>query len=154
RASNTLQHLGQEITQQGNARDSQPNLPSNADHPVPVEIRQPEWQLWDRYRSIMTSILEPLSTAAIMLVFLVFIMLQREDLRDRIMRVIGPRNVQQSTAAMDDAGSRLSRYFLTQTLVNTVFGCAVGGGLALIGVPNAVLFGAVAGLMRFVPFVG
>jgi predicted PurR-regulated permease PerM len=154
RASETLQHLGREITQEGKPQQGQPSLSPNAERPVPVEIRQPQWQLWDRYRSIMESILEPLSTAAIMLVFLVFIMLQREDLRDRIIRLTGPRNVQQSTAAMDDAGSRLSRYFLTQTFVNSVFGCFIGAGLALIGVPNAVLFGAVAGLMRFVPFIG
>ena len=81
-------------------------------------------------------------------------MLQREDLRDRIIRLAGPRSLQQSTAAMDDAGSRLSRYFLTQTLVNSVFGCVIGTGLALIGIPNAILFGAVAAIMRFVPFVG
>jgi predicted PurR-regulated permease PerM len=154
RASETLQHLGQELTQEGPAQRSENGLPSNAERPVPVQIRQPQWQLWDRYRSIIESILQPLSTAAIVLVYLVFIMLQREDLRDRIIRLMGPRNVQQTTAAMDDAGSRLSRYFLTQTLVNSVFGCFIGAGLALIGVPNAVLFGAVAGLMRFVPFIG
>jgi predicted PurR-regulated permease PerM len=154
RASETLQHLGRDIAQEGNAQGRQPGLSPNAERPVPVEIRQPEWQLWKGYRSIMESILEPLSTVAIVLVFLIFMMLQREDLRDRIIRLIGPRNVQQTTAAMDDASSRLSRYFLTQTLINSIFGCAIGGGLALIGVPNAVLFGAVAGLLRFVPFIG
>jgi predicted PurR-regulated permease PerM len=154
RASNTLQHLGHEIAQEGDTQNKQPGLSPNAERPIPVEIHQPQWQLWDRYRAILESISEPLSTAAIVLVFLIFIMLQREDLRDRIIRLIGPKNVQQTTAAMDDAGSRLSRYFVAQTLVNSIFGCAIGGGLALIGVPNAVLFGAVAGLMRFVPFIG
>ena len=121
---------------------------------MPVEVRQPEWQRWGWYRSIMETLSEPLSTAAIVAVFLVFIMLQRDDLRDRLIRLMGAGSVQQSTAALNDAGERLSRYFVTQTIVNSLFGCFIGLGLAAIGVPNAVLFGAIAGLMRFVPFIG
>ena len=154
RASDALQHLGREIAQGENKQDRQDGLAPDAAKPVPVKIQQPEWAFWDRYRSILESLSEPLSVAAIVLVYLIFIMLYREDLRDRFIRLMGVRNVERSTAAMDDAGSRLSRYFLTQTLVNSAFGCVIGCGLALIGVPNAVLFGAVAALMRFVPFIG
>lgn len=151
RASQTLQHLSNEVAGSQNAQEGPAR---GADAPVPVEIRQPRLQFLDRYRSIIQGLTDPLSTAAIVLVFLIFIMLQREDLRDRIIRVVGPRNFQKSTAAMDEAGGRLSRYFLTQTIVNSVFGAFIGAGLAIIGVPNAVLFGALAALMRFVPFIG
>ncbi|MGO9986471.1 MAG: AI-2E family transporter [Rhodomicrobium sp.] len=154
RASDTLQNLGHEIAQGENKQDSQGRLAPNAAKPIQVEIHQPEWAFLDRYRSVMESLSEPLSMAALVLVYLIFIMLQREDLRDRFIRLMGVRSVQRSTAAMDDAGSRLSRYFLTQTLVNSIFGCFIGCGLALIGVPNAVLFGALAAMMRFVPFIG
>ncbi len=155
RASDALQHLGRDIAQGESKQDRQDGLGPDAAKPVPVKIQQPpEWAFWDRYRSILESLSEPVSMAAIVLVYLIFIMLYREDLRDRFIRLMGVRNVERSTAAMDDAGSRLSRYFLTQTLVNSAFGCVIGCGLALIGVPNAVLFGAVAALMRFVPFIG
>ena len=153
-ASETLQHLGREIQQGQGSQNGQAAPAAGASQPVPVEIRQPEWQRWGWYRSIMETLSEPLSTAAIVAVFLVFIMLQRDDLRDRLIRLMGQGSVQQSTAALNDAGERLSRYFVTQTIVNSLFGCVIGLGLAAIGVPNAVLFGAIAGLMRFVPFIG
>ena len=153
-AAETLQHLGREIEQGQGSRNGQAAPPAGASQPVPVEVRQPEWQRWGWYRSLMETLSEPLSTAAIVAVFLVFFMLQREDLRDRLIRLMGTGNVQQSTAALNDAGERLSRYFVTQTIVNSLFGCVIGLGLAAIGVPNAVLFGAIAGLMRFVPFIG
>jgi predicted PurR-regulated permease PerM len=83
---------------------------------------------------------------------LVFILLQREDLRDRFLRLAGTADLQRTTAALDDAASRLSRFFLAQTLLNTGFGIVIAGGLWVIGVPNAVLWGILAG--RFVPFIG
>ena len=76
-----------------------------------------------------------------MILFLLFILLAREDLRDRFLRLLGTADLQRSTAALDDAGSRLSRFFLMQTLLNTGFGVVIGIGLWLIGVPNAALWG-------------
>ena len=83
-----------------------------------------------------------------------FILLQREDIRDRFLRLAGTADLQRSTAALDDAASRLSRFFLMQTILNAGFGVFIGVGLWIIGVPNAVLWGILAGLMRFVPYVG
>ena len=91
---------------------------------------------------------------ALVVLFLIFILLQREDIRDRFLRLAGTADLQRSTAALDDAGSRLSRFFLMQTLLNAGFGVFIAIGLWLIGVPNAVLWGIFAGLMRFVPFIG
>ena len=102
----------------------------------------------------MRRLLSPLATTALAILFLMFILLQREDIRDRFLRLAGTSDLQRSTAALDDAAARLSRFFLKQTFLNVGFGVVIGVGLWLIGVPNAVLWGILAGLMRFVPFVG
>jgi hypothetical protein len=86
--------------------------------------------------------------------FLLFLLLQREDIRDRLLRLAGTADLQRSTAALDDAATRLGRFFLMQTLLNSGFGIFIGVALSLIGVPNAVLWGILAGLLRFVPFIG
>jgi predicted PurR-regulated permease PerM len=105
RASDALQHLGRGIAQGDNKQDRQEGLAPDTARPVPVKVQQSEWAFLDRYRSILESLFEPLSVAAIVLVYLVFIMLYREDLRDRFIRLMGVKNVQRSTAALDDAGS-------------------------------------------------
>ena len=89
-----------------------------------------------------------------MLIVAVFILMQREDLRDRFIRLVGSRDLHRTTIAMDDAGQRLSRYFVSQLAVNACFGVVIGVGLWLIGVPFAVLWGVLAGLLRFAPYVG
>jgi hypothetical protein len=88
------------------------------------------------------------------LIVAIFILLQREDLRDRFIRLFGSTDLHRTTMAMDDAGQRLSRYFVSQLGVNACFGVAIGVGLRLIGVPSAALWGVLAGLLRFVPYIG
>lgn len=122
--------------------------------PMPVEVHQPPPSAIDNLRNLVGPLLRPLTIAGIVLVFVVFILLQREDLRDRIIRLFGTRDLQRSTAALNDAAYRLSRYFLTQLGLNTAFGVMIGLGLFAIGVPNAILWGVVAALMRFVPYIG
>ena len=89
-----------------------------------------------------------------MLIVAIFILMQREDLRDRFIRLFGSTDLHRTTMAMDDAGQRLSRYFVSQLGVNACFGVVIGVGLWLIGVPSAALWGVLAGLLRFVPYVG
>jgi hypothetical protein len=84
----------------------------------------------------------------------IFILLQREDLRNRLIRLAGSHDLQRTTAAIDDAAARLSRLFLIQLLLNGTFGLVIGVGLWLIGVPSAVLWGILAGVLRFVPYIG
>lgn len=95
----------------------------------------------------------PLATAGIVLVFVVLVLLDRVDLRDRLLRLWGG-SLHRSTDAMDEAGRRISRYLTMQLAVNVTYGLPMALGLWLIGVPGAVLWGAVAALMRFVPYVG
>ena len=107
--------------------------------------------LAERY---LAPVLSPLATFGIVFVVAVFALLQREDLRDRLIRLVGSDDLHRTTVAIDDGGRRLSRYFLTQLSVNASFGVVVGLGLLLIGVPNPVLWGILSALLRFVPYVG
>ena len=87
-------------------------------------------------------------------VVLIFILLQREDLRDRMIRLFGSSDLHRTTAAMDDAARRLSRFYLTQLALNAAFGVWTSAGLWIIGVPSPVLWGILTALLRFVPYVG
>jgi predicted PurR-regulated permease PerM len=87
-------------------------------------------------------------------IFVIFILIQRQDLRNRLVRLAGAHDLQRTTAALDDAGQRLSRLFLTQLALNTGFGLVIGLGLWVIGVPSAPLWGMLAMIMRFVPYIG
>ena len=95
----------------------------------------------------------PLANAGIVLVFVVLILLDRLDLRDRLLRLWGG-SLHRSTDAMDEAGMRISKYLTMQLVVNVTYGIPMAAGLWFIGVPGALLWGAVAALMRFVPYVG
>lgn len=99
-------------------------------------------------------VLAPLATLGMVLVFTLFILLQREDLRDRFIRLAGSGDLSRTTVAMNDAGKRVSRYLLMQVVVNALFGIPVGIGLWLIGVPNPALWGLLAFVLRFIPFAG
>ncbi len=105
-------------------------------------------------RTILAPIIGPLETTFIVLVVAIFVLLQKEDLRDRFIRVFGSNDLHRTTLAMDDAGQRLSRYFVSQLAVNTGFGVVIGLGLWIIGIPSPAMWGILAGLLRFVPYIG
>lgn len=92
--------------------------------------------------------------AGISLLFTIFLMMQYTDLRDRVVRIVGTDHMSDTTSAMSEAGSRLSKVFLAQAIMNSAFGVFVGLALWAIGVPNPALWGVLAALMRFVPYVG
>jgi predicted PurR-regulated permease PerM len=122
--------------------------------PVPVEVRQPDPGALESLQSLITPLLHPLATTGIIIIFVIFILLQREDLRNRLIRLAGSHDLQRTTAALDDAARRLSRLFLIQLLLNGSFGIVIGLGLWLIGVPSAILWGILAAVLRFVPYIG
>ncbi len=105
-------------------------------------------------REVATPLLGPLSTAGIVLIFTIFILLYSEDLRDRLVRLVGRRDLHRTILAMNDAARRLSRYFLFQLALNASFGTLIGLCLWGVGLPNPVLWGILSALMRFVPFIG
>ncbi len=103
---------------------------------------------------LVAPLLGPLGTAALVLLLVIFMLLQREDLRGRIIRLIGQGRISATTRAMDDAGARVSRYLLMQLIVNVTYGIPVAAGLYFLDVPNAVLWGAFAVVLRFIPYIG
>lgn len=105
-------------------------------------------------RTVALPILGPLGTLGITLIFAFFILVSNEDLRDRMVRLVGRRDLHRTILAMNDAASRLSRYFLFQLMLNTLFGATIGCALWIAGLPSPLLWGILAGIMRFVPFVG
>jgi predicted PurR-regulated permease PerM len=99
-------------------------------------------------------LLAPVGTAAMVLLFVIFMLLAREDLRNRLIRLAGTGRVYVTTQAFDEAGERISNYLLMQVIINATYGLAVTAGLLVIGVPSALLWGLLAAVMRFVPYVG
>jgi len=99
-------------------------------------------------------LLPPLGMAGIAIVLVLFILLQREDLRDRVLRLLGAGRVHLTTQAMDEAAQRVSRYLVTQTLINAGYGAILAVGFALLGLRSPILWGLICALLRFVPYVG
>jgi predicted PurR-regulated permease PerM len=122
--------------------------------PLPVEVHEPDPTPIQIARNFLLPVVAPLATVGIVFVVLIFILLQREDLRDRMIRLFGAQDLHRTTVAMDDAARRLSRYFLIQLGLNASFGVMISIGLWVIGVPSPILWGIFAGLMRFVPYIG
>ena len=158
RVSEVMNSLGHELGH--GAGDREPAAPSLADpaspepRPMPVEVRQPDASPLDLAERILAPVLHPLATTGIVLIVAVFVLLQREDLRDRLIRLAGATDLHRTTTALDDTARRLSRYFLFQLALNASFGCIIAVGLFFIGVPSPVLWGILAALMRFVPYIG
>ena len=125
-----------------------------AKEPLPVEIREPAPRPFQFYQEILEVLLPPLAMVGIILLFVIFILVQREDLRDRLLRLFGASDLQRASAAMTDAAERLSKYFLVQVLINTAYGVFIALMLWLIGIPSPIVWGVLATLMRFVPYVG
>jgi predicted PurR-regulated permease PerM len=99
-------------------------------------------------------LVQPIATAGIVLVFIVFVLLQRDNLRDRMIRLFGLGDVHRATSAISDAAKRIGRYLLMQLVINICYGLPIGVGLFLIGVLNALLWGILATLLRFIPYLG
>jgi len=132
----------------------QPNVPPAPVSPVPVRMVQPATSGWKQLRDLGTPALAPLGRAGMVVIFTVFMLLKREDLRNRLLLLAGLGQLNLMTQALDDASGRVSRYLLMLLLVNAGFGTLFGFGLYLIGVRYAALWGAVAGILRVVPYVG
>ena len=131
-------------------KSAQKPIGTTPDHPLQVrEVGRPTGRL-----DQLGGILEPLTTAFLAVVFTFFVLLQREDLRNRLIRLSGDRNLSLMTQAMRDASRRISRYFLLQVAVNVTYGALVCIALYFIGLPHSLLFGALAALCRFVPYIG
>jgi predicted PurR-regulated permease PerM len=160
RVTTVMRRLGHQLEGTDTAKTSKsgPATPDvatgNEQKIIPVEMHQPAATNVEIARQIIAPIIAPLLSAAIVFIVAIFILLQREDLRDRLIRLFGSSDLHRTTVAMNDAARRLSNYFLTQLAINATFGIIIGTGLYFIGVPSAVLWGVLAVLLRFVPYIG
>lgn len=121
---------------------------------IPVEVHQPPDDPLTVIKAVVASVWGPIATTGIVLVVLVFALLEHESLRDRIIRLAGVTDIRLTTFALNDAGERLSRFFVSQFAVNFAVGAAIWLGLALLGIPEAIVWAALAAILRFVPYVG
>jgi len=156
-ASSLLKNLDRELKSPGSG-DEQTARPSLSDGPakapIPVEVHQPDPGASEALIAMLRPLAVPFTTTGIVVIFLIFFLFQREDLRDRFIRLLGSEDLERTTAALDDAAQRLGRLFLTQLVLNATFGVVIGLGLAVIGVPSAPLWGLLAMVLRFVPYIG
>ena len=156
RISETFEELRQDLP--GGPEDDSPDPtdsnPLSAQRAMPVEIVDGKDRRLEFMQEVLAPVLGPLGTAALVLILLIFMLLQREELRNRFIRLIGQGRMSTTAHAMDDAGARVSKYLLMQLVVNVTYGIPVAIGLYFIGVPNAILWGALAVILRFIPYLG
>lgn len=147
RLASMLQALRSEVE-----ADGEPEAAETPEIPV-VEMREPPPSAFDVIREVAAPLVGPVGKAGLVVVLVIFILLEREDLRNRLIRLLGP-NLHVTTEALDEAGYRVSRYLLMQLVVNLTYGIPFGIGLYLIGIPNAALWAVLAVLLRFIPYLG
>jgi len=157
-ATATVRELNKELAAvPGQAAAHSPNEGSGAPHPtrpVPVQVTAPPSNFVQDLRALLGPLAGPVETTAIVVIFTAFMLIKREDLRNRMIRLGGQGQLTVMTQALDDASRRLSRYLLLQFLVNAGYGTLFGVGLYLVGVPHALLWGILAALLRLIPYVG
>ncbi len=154
RTTSALEGLSRELDQQPQPATPTDRDAASAQRPIPVEIKSPPTRALEYYQSLISPLLTPLARMGLVLILVVFILLQREDLRDRLIRLFGGEDFERTTSAMNDAARRLSRLFLTLTTMNITYGAVMAVALGLLGIPSPILWGILAGLMRFVPYIG
>ncbi len=174
KATQTLQDLGKQISGpgpdangKGDGGPAAPAVaaPANATRPdsylsagknqiSKVEVVQPATTIGEVAQSVVGPVVSPLGTGAVVIVFVLFMLIKHEDLRDRIIHLIGRGRLNVTTQALDEAGHKVTGYLTMQCIINAIFGVLVGVGLYFIQVPNAFLWGLLAILLRFIPYVG
>jgi predicted PurR-regulated permease PerM len=153
-AVETLKGLAQDGLAAAPAPPGQPQARGGRGRPMPVEVVSDGSGSFGDLMTVAAPLLHPLATFGVIVVFAVFVLIQREDLRNRLIRLAGTDDLLKTTAAIDDAAHRLSRLFLMQLAINSVYGVIIGVGLWLVGLPSPVLWGVLAAVLRFIPYVG
>ena len=151
------------ITEATKGQVPNPATQPTRENPMPVAVVEPTPSPMDTLARYLGLVLGPLGTAGIVIVFVIFMLLQREDLRNRLIRLVGYGQLTVTTQALDDAAGRISRYLLAQAIVNGTYGAAIATGLWLIGkfvgrnepaFPNVILWGLLCCILRFIPYIG
>lgn len=162
KAKRTIDEISTEMAKQDAAagppvpRSAPPSarLRAPADRAVPVTIEEPSLTPFEFFREIVTLLVVPLTIAGAVILITFIILLRQEDLRDRLIRLVGHRQLSVTTQVFEEAADRVSRYLRMQLIVNATYGVPVGVALYAIGVPNAALWGLLAIALRFIPYIG
>jgi len=161
RAADSLKEIDSDFFESPDARSAQTGQQtpvktalSQSQPAIPVQVVTPPATGLQYLGQMLSPLLKPLGTAGMVVIFTVFILIKQEDLRDRFLRLAGVGQLHAMTLALDDAAQRISRYLVMQFVVNACYGLCFGIGIFLIGIPNALLWGVVAGLFRIVPYAG
>jgi predicted PurR-regulated permease PerM len=153
RVERSVEEIGKELAgPPPSARGRRPA--TTQENPLPVQIVTPEPSPLINLRDLIKPFLAPIGMFGFVLILTVFILIKREDLRNRLLRLVGVGQLHATTQAIDDATQRISRYLLLQFVVNALMGIVIGIGLQAIGVPYAPLWGAIAAILRMIPYVG
>ncbi|MGV1849221.1 AI-2E family transporter [Rhizobium sp. L74/93] len=151
--SKVVERIGSEM--KDTAEESKEDAPPSTSRrdPMPVEIvtrSNPVATLGN----FILPLISPFATAGLVIVLVIFMLLEREELRDRFIRLVGLGDLHRTTAALQDAGKRVGKYLLMQLVVNTLYALPIAIGLWLLGIPNAILWGLLTLVLRFVPYIG
>jgi predicted PurR-regulated permease PerM len=136
------------------ASDAVPNQRQPILQPQAVRIVDPNRGQLQAATELLLRFLRPLATFGVVIVFTIYLLMERNDLRRRILLLAGMSRIRLMNQALQDAATRISRYLLFQVAVNAVYGALFGFGLFLIGVPNATFWGVLAGILRIIPYAG
>jgi predicted PurR-regulated permease PerM len=151
--SKIVERIGTEMQDSAEESQANPAAPSSRRDPMPVEIvtRSNPVQTLGNF---IIPLISPFATAGLVSVLVIFMLLEREELRDRFIRLVGLGDLHRTTAALQDAGKRVGKYLLMQLVVNALYALPISIGLWLLGIPNAILWGLLTLVLRFVPYIG
>jgi predicted PurR-regulated permease PerM len=154
RVEKSVTAIGKELAAGDPPQAKGRRAPTTAANPLPVQVVTPEPSPLAYLQELSAPFLVPIGMLGFVLILTVFILIKREDLRNRFLRLVGVGQLHATTQALDDATQRISRYLVLQFAVNALMGTAIGAGLFAMGVPYAALWGVIAALLRLVPYVG
>lgn len=154
RVEKSVAEIGKELAGAQTPEPARGHRAATTQNPLPVQVVTPDPSPLVYLQDLSKPILAPIGRFGFVLILTVFILIKREDLRNRLLRLVGVRQLQATTQALDDATQRIGRFLALQVLVNALMGLAIAAGLQAIGVPYAPLWGAIAAILRLVPYLG
>jgi predicted PurR-regulated permease PerM len=155
RLQKIVERMGRELSEKTEDPEDLTTAPAvRAEKAYPVTIVDESPFKFSQLWTVLAPLLEPIASVGLAVVLVIFMLIKREDLRDRVISLVGHARVTITTKALDEAGQRISRYLLMQAIINGSFGLAVCIGLLVIGVPYAMLWGLLAGVLRYIPYLG
>ncbi|MBF0332264.1 MAG: AI-2E family transporter, partial [Alphaproteobacteria bacterium] len=152
RTSKAIKDIQQDLAEVTDGASGAPAEPA-AEKPLLVETREETTPI-ETILGLAGPLLAPLATGGVVVILVIFMLLEKEGLRDRLIRLLGTGDLHRTTQTINEAARRVSRFLLMQLIVNASYGATIGIGLWFIGVPNPLLWGLLATVLRFIPYVG